>query len=73
MFDCGLVPPVPRLSWLGCVCMGSGLWLRPATPDWGVAVCVFWCASSACPLPFLVGLWCVCVGSVIGLQPAIHG
>ena len=37
-------PPVPRLSWLGCaawVCvLGLGFRLRPATPGWGVGLCV---------------------------------
>ena len=40
-------PLVPRHSWLGCavwVCVfGLGFQLRPATPGWGVGVCVFVC------------------------------
>ena len=53
-------PLVPSHSWLGCavwVCV-FGLWfrLRPATPGWGVAVCVFFCACSACTPPLLAGV-----------------
>ena len=43
-------PLAPRHSWLGCapwVCVfGLGFRLRPATPGWGVGVCV---CSFACP------------------------
>ena len=52
--------PVPRLSWLRCtrwVCMfGLGFWLRPATPGWGVGLCVCSCARSACTPPLLAGV-----------------
>ena len=64
---CVRAPPVPRHSWLGCgmwVCaVGLGFWLRPATPGWGVGVCVFLCARSACTPPLLAGLcgMAVCV------------
>ena len=48
---------VPRHSWLGravWVCLlGLGFRLRPATPGWGVGVCVWLCARSACTLQFL--------------------
>ena len=57
-------PIVPRHSWLGCAVWACvlGLWFRlcPATPVWGVGVCV---SSYVCPAstpPFLAG-WCVCV------------
>ena len=43
---CVCAPLVPRHSWLGCwvVCvLELGFWLRPATPGWGVGVCVFVC------------------------------
>ena len=65
---CVHAPPVPRHSWLGCavwVCvLWLGFWLRPATPGWGVGVCVCWCARSPCTPPLLavvcgvgVGVW----------------
>ena len=59
---CACVPAalVPRHSWLACaVCMcafGLGLRLRPATPAWGVGVCVCLCAHPARTPPFLAGL-----------------
>ena len=57
---CVRAPPVPRHSWLGCVVwvcvLGLGFWLRPATPGWGVRVCVCLCAQSACTPPLLVGV-----------------
>ena len=44
---CVPAPPVPCHSWPGCaawVCvLGLGFPLRPATPRWGVGVCVFVC------------------------------
>ena len=53
-------PPVPRLPWLGCaawVCvLGLGFRLRPATPGWGVRLCVCSCARSPCTLPLLAGV-----------------
>ena len=57
---CVCAPLVPRHSWLGCavwVCvLGLGFWLRPATPGWGVGVCVCLCARSACTPPLLAGV-----------------
>ena len=57
---CVRAPPVPRHSWLGCaewVCvLGLGFRLHPATPGWGVGVCVCSCARSACPAPLLAGV-----------------
>ena len=54
---CVRAPLVPRHSWLGCVvwvCVfGLGFRLRPATPGWGVRVCVCLCAPSACTPPLL--------------------
>ena len=44
---CVRAPLVPRHSWLGCApcacVLGLGLWLGPASPGWGVGVCVFVC------------------------------
>ena len=49
---CVCTPLVPRHSLLGCavwVCvLGLGFRLRPATPGWGVGVCVCLFARSAC-------------------------
>ena len=51
---------LPRHSWLGCavwVCVfGLGFRLCPATPGWGVGLCVCWCACSSCTPPLLAGL-----------------
>ena len=48
---------VPRHSLLGCAVwacvLGLGFRLRPATPGWGVGVCVRSCAGSACTPPLL--------------------
>ena len=38
------------------VVVGFGFRLRPATPGWGVGVCVRLCARSACTLPLLAGV-----------------
>ena len=58
---------VPRHSWLGCsvwVCVpGLGLRLRPATPGWGVKVCVCLWARLACTPPLLAGVCGVVVGA----------
>ena len=57
---CVPTPLVLRQSWLGCavwVCVcGLGFLLRPATPCWGVGVCVCLCAHSTCTPPLLAGL-----------------
>ena len=57
---CVRAPLVPRHSWLGCavrVCVfGLGFRLRPATPGWGVGVCVWWCGRFPCTLPLLAGM-----------------
>ena len=51
---------LPRHSGLGCalwVCVfGLGFRLRPATPGWGVGVCVCWCGRSLCTPPLLAGV-----------------
>ena len=72
---CVRAPLVPRHSWLGCaawVCvLGFGFPLRPATPGWGVAVCVCWCARSACTPPLLAWV-CgvgVCVWALVSAAP----
>ena len=57
---CVRAPLVPRHSWLGCVVwvclLGLGFRLRPASPGWGVGVCVRLRARSACTLPLLAGV-----------------
>ena len=57
---CVPAPLVPRHSCMGCaVCMcvfGLGFRLRPATPGWGVRVCVCLCAYLVCTPPLLAGL-----------------
>ena len=49
---CVPAPLVPRYSWLGCVVwvyvLELGVPLRPATPCWGIGVCVCLCAGPAC-------------------------
>ena len=76
---CVPAPLLPRLSCLGCapwVCvLGLGFRLRPATPGWGVRVCVCLCAHSACTLPLLARL-CgvgVCARAGLRLRPATPG
>ena len=58
----------------GCVvwvCVfGLGFWLRPATPGWGVGLCV----CSACKQPLLATgarCECVCLGSGFGCAPPL--
>ena len=65
---------LPRRSWLGClarVCvLGLRSRLRPATPDWGVGVCVCLCARSACTPPLLAGVCGVGACAWAGIAPA---
>ena len=69
------VSAAPRHSRLGCalwVCvLGLGFWLRPATPGWGVGLCVCSCARSACTPPLLA--WVrgvgVCVWARVSTAP----
>ena len=53
-------PLVPRTSRLGCAVwvwvFGLGFRLRPATPGWGIGVCVCWWACSSCTPPLLAGV-----------------
>ena len=70
----GAVSLVPRHSWLGravgmCV-FGLVFWLHPATPGWGVGVCVCWCGRSACTFPLLAGVRAVCVCVWARVSPA---
>ena len=73
-------PLAPRHFWLGCapwVCVfGLGSRLRPATPGWGVGLCVCWCGRSACTPPLLAWVRAVgvCVfGLGFRLRPATPG
>ena len=43
------------------VVVGFGFRLRPATPGWGVGLCVRLCLRSACTLPLLAGVCAVVV------------
>ena len=69
-------PLVPRHSWLGCAVwvwvFGLGFRLRPATPGWGVRVCV-----RAPPVPHHSWLGCAACVCVLGLgfrlRPATPG
>ena len=69
-------PLAPRRSWLGCapwVCVfGLGFRLRPATPGWGVGLCVCWCGRSACTPPLLAGVRAVgvCVWARVSAAPS---
>ena len=77
---CVRAPPVSRHSWLGCavwVCaLGLGLWLRPATPGWGVpgSVCI---GVPAPPVPrhswLGCAVWVGVLGSGFWLRPATPG
>ena len=73
------VSSAPRQSWLGCwdACLFvCALPLYPATPGWGVAVCVCWYARSACTPRFLAGVRGVCVCVLVlwfRLHPATPG
>ena len=80
MRDCVRALPVPRRSWLGCavlVCvLGLGFWLRPATPTWGVGVCLCLCVRTlfvprhsrlAC------AVWVCVLGLRLRLCPATPG
>ena len=60
------VSAAPRHSWLGCavwVCVfGFRFRLHPASPAWGVGVCVFSYARPACTPPLLAWVCGVSVG-----------
>ena len=70
-------PLVPRHSWLGCAVWVSvfrlGFLLRPATPGWGVGVCVVVCVLRLYPATpgWGVRLACVCLGSGFGCYPPL--
>ena len=57
---CVRAPIVPHHSWLGCALwvgvLALRFQLRPATPGWGVGVCVCLCARSCCTPPLLTGV-----------------
>ena len=67
---------VPRHSWLACalwVCvLALGCWLRPATPGWGVGVCLCLCASSPCTPLLLAGVCVVGVCAWARVSAATH-
>ena len=49
--------PGPGVWCAGWLCVpGLGCRLRPASPCWGVGVCVCSCARSACSMPLLAGV-----------------
>ena len=56
---CARAPPIPRHSWLRFalwVCgLGLGFRLRPASPGWGVGVCVLVCSLRLCS-PLVAGV-----------------
>ena len=66
---------VPRHSWLGCVVwvcvLGLGFRLPPATPGWGVGMCVWLCARSACTMALAARLCGVgaCAGARVSAVP----
>ena len=72
--------PVPRvllhlLVWgsvQGCV-VGPWILPRPATPGWGVGLCVCFCACPACTPPFLdrCAVWACVLGSGFSCAPPI--
>ena len=70
-------PLVPCHSWLGCAVwlwvFGLRLRLRPATPGWGVGVCVFVCVLPLFPATpgWGVRCGCVCSGSGFGCAPPL--
>ena len=57
---CVCARPVPRHSWLGCAVwlrlLGLRFRLHPASPGWGVGVCVCLSARSSCTPPILAGV-----------------
>ena len=65
----------PSHSWHGCAVWVCVFWLgfrlRPATPGWGVGVCVCWCGRSACTAPLLAGPGAVgvCVWTRVSAAP----
>ena len=60
----------------GCACLGSGFWLHPATPGWGVGVCVCVCVlAPLVPRHSWLGyaLWVGVLGLWFPLRPASPG
>ena len=70
-------PLVPRHSWLGCAVwvwvFELGFRLHPATPGWGVGVCMFVCPLLLFPATpgWGVRCGCVCLGSGFGCAPPL--
>ena len=76
MCICVRAPLVPRHSCLECsvwLCvLGLGFRLRPATPGWGVGVCVSLCAHSPCTPSLLAGCCGVVVSALARVLAAPH-
>ena len=77
VLGCVCAPLAPSHSWHGCAVwvfvFGLGFRLRPASPGWGVGLCVCSCARSACTQPLLarvrgVG---VCVWARVWAAPSL--
>ena len=72
---CVGAPLASRHFWLGCalwVCVFRlGFRLHPATPGWGVGMCVCWCGRPACTPPLLAGVRAVgvCVWAQVLVAP----
>ena len=70
-----MYPPLLARACGAGVCAGPGLRLRPATPGWGVGVCLCLCAFSACTPPICLGcaVWVGVSGLGFRLRPATPG
>ena len=73
---CVRAPLVPGHSWLRCAVwvrvLGLGFLAAPATPGWGVGVCVCLCAHSACTPPLLARVCGVAVCASARVSAAPH-
>ena len=75
VLGCLRAPPAPTHSWHGCavwVCVfGLGLWMRPATPGWGVGLCV--CSACTSHSWYGCAVWVCVLGLGFWLRPATLG